>query len=303
VAKETLARIRAAVERLGYQRNELARSLKVNQSHVIGIVVPDIGGPFMVDCVRSAQDVLRQHHYMSVLAFTDGNCATEEEEIDYLLRRQIDGILLIPSDSSATYFSSSHLGRVPIVPFDQPISNKNFDTVLVKNRQGARLAVQHLIEHGHKRIAAVGVNKHLYSMIKRVEGYREAIKQAGFREYLALTEADEIDRQVEEWLAMKAPPTAIFGLNELSTIKVVESLLARGVRMPDQIAFIGFDEIQLGRYLDPPLTTVVQPAVLIGEQAALRLLERIDAEEPLPSKRIMLDTILVARRSCGCQPA
>jgi LacI family transcriptional regulator len=99
---------------------------------------------------------------------------------------------------------------------------------------------------------------------------------------------------------MKAPPTAIFGLNELSSIKAIEALLARKVRMPEQMAFIGFDEIQLGRFVDPPLTAVKQPAATIGEQAANRLLERIEAKEPLPGKHIMLDTILIQRRSCGC---
>lgn len=301
VSKDTLERIHAAAERLGYQRNELARSLRVNRSYVIGIVVPDIGGPFMIECVRSAQNVLRQHRYMSVLAFTDGNGATEKEEIEYLVRRQIDGLVIVPADASASYLASPQIAKVPMVFFDQPIHQKDFDAVLVKNQQGARNAVQHLIEHGHKRIAAIGVNRHLYSMRKRIEGYREAMKEAGLREYLAVTEPEAIDRQVEEWLSMKTPPTAIFSLNELSAVKTIESFAVRRVRMPDQIAFIGFDEIQLGRYLDPPLTAIVQPATAIGEQAALRLLERIDAKAPMAGKRMMLDTMLVRRRSCGCE--
>jgi LacI family transcriptional regulator, galactose operon repressor len=300
VSKDTLARIHEAAERLGYQRNELARGLRVNRSYAIGIVVPDIGGPFMIECVRSAQGVLRQHHYMSVLTFTDGNPAIETEEIEYLVRRQIDGLLMVPADPSAPYLSSPQVARTPIVCFDQPLLDKDHDAILVKNLQGARAAVEHLVEHGHKRIAAVAVYRHLYSIRKRIEGYREAIKKAGLREYLALTEPQAIDKQVEEWLAMKAPPTAVFCLNELSGVKVIESFAARRVRMPNQMAFIGFDEIQLGRYLDPPLSAVVQPATMIGEQAALRLLERIDAEGPLTGKRVHLDTTLIRRRSCGC---
>lgn len=300
VSKETLARIHAAAERLGYQRNELARSLRVSRSYVVGIVVPDIGGPFMVECVRSAQHIFRQHRYMSVIAFTDGNSNIEKEEIEYLARRQIDGLLVVAADSSATYLSTPQVSKVPMVFFDQPIQQKEFDAVLVKNQQGARNAVQHLIEHGHKRIAAVGVFRHLYSMRKRIEGYREAIKDAGLCEYLAVPEPEAIDRQVEEWLSMKNPPTAIFCLNELSSIKVIEALATRHIKMPDQIAFIGFDEVQLGSYLDPPLTAIVQPVSVIGEQAALRLLERIDADTPPLAKRIMLDTRFIPRRSCGC---
>lgn len=300
VSKETLARIHAAAERLGYQRNELARSLRVNRSYVIGLVVPDIGGPFMVECVRAAQNVLRQHHYMSVIAFTDGNGATEKEEIEYLVRRQIDGLLIVPADSSASYLSTPQVAKVPMVFFDQPAQHKESDAVLVKNQQGARNAVQHLIEHGHKRIAALGVLRHLYSIRKRIEGYREAIRDAGLREYLAVPEPDAIDRQIEEWLSMKNPPTALFCLNELSTVRAVEALSARHIKIPDQIAFVGFDEIQLGRYLDPPLSAIVQPATAIGEQAALRLLERIDAKAVLAGKRVLLDTMFIRRRSCGC---
>ena len=300
VSKETLARINAAAERLGYQRNELARSLRVHHSYVVGIIVPDIGGPFMVDCIRAAQNVLRQHHYMSVLAFTDGDVDTEKQEAEYLVRRQIDGFLMVPAGNNAPYHVDPQRDAPPIVFFDQPIANKDFDAILVKNKQGARTAVQHLIEHGHKRIAGVGVNHHLYSMRRRAEGYRDAIQSAGLQEFLALVEPAAIDKQIEDWMNLKEPPTAIVGLNELSSIKVIESLASRGIRMPDQIAFIGFDEIQLGRFLDPPLSAVVQPATMIGEQAALRLLERLQAESPIQGKRILLDTALVCRRSCGC---
>jgi DNA-binding LacI/PurR family transcriptional regulator len=103
-------------------------------------------------------------------------------------------------------------------------------------------------------------------------------------------------------LALKHPPTAIFSLNELTSLETVETFAVHGIRMPDQMAFIGFDDIQLGPYLDPPLTAVVQPAVEIGERTAMRLLERIDADEKLPPKRVLLDATLIIRRSCGCHP-
>lgn len=300
VSKETMERIQAAAERLGYRRNELARSLRVSRSYVVGIVVPDIGGPFMIDCVRAAQNTLRKGRYMSVLAFTDGNETTEQEEVEYLLRRQIDGLLVVPSGTSEPYQSMAKNQSVPVVFFDQPHPGKDFDAILVKNRQGARAAVQHLIDHGHRRIAGIGVNRHLYSIRKRAEGYREAIRETGLKEYLVLTEPDQIDQQIGELMSSKTPPTAIFSLNELSSVKVIEALGVRHIHMPDQMAFVGFDEVQLGRFLDPPLSSVVQPAAAIGEQAALRLLERLEAPDPLPGKQIMLPTLFICRRSCGC---
>lgn len=300
VRKKTLERILEAADRLGYQCNEVARSLRARQSYVIGIVVPDIGGPFMVDCVRSAQAVFRQRGYMSILAFSEGNSEAERDETECLLRRQIDGLLVVPASSSAKFFDSPQVSAVPAVFFDQPLSNAKFDAVLVKNRQGAHDATAHLVQHGHRRIACIGVNRHLYTIRRRMEGYRDAIREFGLSEYLSVIEPDQIDTQIDEWLRMKSPPTAIFGLNELSSLRAVQALASRRVRMPDQIAFVGFDEIQLGAWFDPPLSAVVQPAARIGEEAALRLLHRIDAKEPLAGRHILLDTQFVPRSSCGC---
>ena len=302
VSEETSARIRTAVEQLGYQRNELARSLKVKRSGAIGLVIPDIGGPFMATCVHAIQKVLRQAQYTSIITFTDGSEKVEAEEIDYLIRHQVDGIIVVPSASAAAHFRSPQLSYTPLVAFDQPVDKEDFDAILVKNRQCAREAAEHLIAHGHKRIACIGVNRQLYSMQQRVEGYRAAMKAAKLSPLLEIIgmEPGESGKRLDKWLALKSPPTAIFSLNELTSLETVEGLAERGIHMPDQMAFIGFDDIQLGPYLDPPLTAVVQPAAEIGERTAMRLLERIEAKEKIPSKRLLLDAKLIIRGSCGC---
>ena len=302
VSEKTSARIRTAVEQLGYQRNELARSLKVKRSRAIGLVIPDIGGPFMANCVRAIQKVLRQRGYTSIITFTDGNEKVEAEEIDYLTRHQVDGIIIVPAASGAQHFHSTQLTYTPLVAFDQPVEKEMYDAILVKNRQCAKEAVDHLIAHGHKRIACLGVFRQLYSIRQRIEGYRAAMKAANLPLMLEIVDPEEngIGRQLDRWLASKKPPTALFSLNELTTLGTVEAFAERGIQMPGQVAFIGFDDIQLGSYLDPPLTAVVQPAFEIGERAATRLLERIDATDKLPPKRFLLDASLVIRGSCGC---
>lgn len=302
VSDEAISRIQAAAERLGYQRNEIARSLKVKRSGSIGLVVPDIGGPFMATCVRHLQKVLRQDGYNSIIAFTDGDEAVEAEEIDYLTRHQIDGLIIVPANGSAPHLMSSRLSHLPVVAFDHPISGDSFDSVLTKNRQGARSAVRHLIEHGHRDIACIGVYQHLYSIQKRIEGYREAMKEANLQPILSIVdpENDGIRKQLDRWMASQTPPTAVFSLNELTSLELVEGFSVRGIQVPKQIAFIGFDDIQLGPYLDPPLSAVLQPSAQIGALSATRLLERLHATEKLPGKRIMLDAQLILRRSCGC---
>lgn len=302
VSEETSARIHRAVEQLGYQRNELARSLKVKRSGAIGLVIPDVSGPFMAGCVRAIQKVFRKAGYTCIITFTDSDERVEAQELDYLTRHQVDGILISPAPGSTAHFRTPQMAHTPTVSFDQPIDKQDFDAILLKNRHYARAAVDHLIGHGHKRIACLGINRNHYTIQQRMEGYRVAMKQAGLTPMLAVVDLADggIRRQIDTWLALKNPPTALFSLNDLTTLDTVETFAVRGIKMPGQIAFIGFDDIQLGPYLDPPLSAVVQPAAEMGECAALRLLERIEASEKLPSKRVMLDAALILRGSCGC---
>jgi LacI family transcriptional regulator len=302
VSEETSARIHRAVEQLGYQRNELARSLKVKRSGAIGLVIPDVGGPFMAGCVRAIQKVFRKAGYTCIITFTDSDETVEAQELDYLTRHQVDGILISPAPGMAAHFRTPQMLHTPTVSFDQPIDKQDFDAILIRNRHYARAAVDHMIGHGHTRIACLGVNRSHYTIQQRMEGYRAAMKQAGLTAMLEVVDLAEggIRRQIDTWMALRNPPTALFSLNELTTLETVEAFAERGIEMPGDIAFIGFDDIQLGPYLDPPLSAVVQPFAQIGECAALRLLERIDAKEKLPSKRVMLDGELVLRGSCGC---
>jgi LacI family transcriptional regulator len=302
VKKGTLERIRRAVSQLGYQPNELARGLKTKRSNVIGLVIPDIGGPFMATCVRAIQRSLRTKGYIPIIVFTDGDEAVEAQEIDFLLRHRIDGMIIVPANGEAEHLHSARLKQIPVVAFDQPIQNAGFDAILVKNRQFAREAVNHLLGHGHKRIGCIGVFRHLPSIQRRIEGYRAAMKQAKLPPLLSIVSPNdgEIAGQLDAWFASAEPPTAIFSLNELTSTQTLEALLERGIRMPETAAFIGFDEIQFGPFLNPPITSVIQPAAEIGEAAAKRLLDRLDATNALPYNHLQLDAKLVIRGSCGC---
>jgi LacI family transcriptional regulator len=308
VSERTGARVKAAIQELGYKPNEVARNLKVRRSGAIGIVVPELSDPFIATCVQAAQTVIRASGNISVITFSDGSPEIEAQEIDYLIRRQIDGILIIPAGGSSQHLTPSALHNTPLVSFDQPIPGRHVDAVLVSNKEGAMAGTQHLIFHGHRRIAAIGVNKHLYSMSKRVEGYREVMKRADLEPEVCMfaPQAAAISAQVHLWLKQKKPPTAIFSLNGMTSIFLLKDLAERGVRMPEEIAVVGFDDLPLADLLAPPLTVVSQPAARIGTDAATLLLERMAAlsstSSEVHAKRVTLETELVLRRSCGCQP-
>ena len=299
VSERTATRVRAIIEQLDYKPNEVARNLKVRRSGAIGIVVAGLADPFIAACVQAAQIVIRNSGSLSILAFTEGSAASEAQEIDYLVRRQVDGILIIPAGGDARHLGSAALHNKPIVAFNQPIPGESTDSIVVCEREGAMAATEHLLTHHHRRIAALGVDQHLPGTQQRAEGYCNAMDQAGLSSEVCLLEPGLIAGQVDHWLASPAPPTAIFALDGTTSMLLAGALAARDIRIPDQIAVIGFDDFPLAALLSPPLTVVRQPAAELGAQAATMLLGRM-GNLSAPARHITLETELILRQSCGC---
>jgi LacI family transcriptional regulator len=304
VSAETIRRVHEAADLLGYQRNAVARNLRMRRSGAIGIIVPHIGGPFMDDCVRAALAVIRAQKYVSVLAFSSDDRETEVEEIEYLLQRQIDGILIVPAEGGSTnQMDSRLLNGTPVVAFDQPLSWLKTDEVLVSNRSGAESATRHLIEHGHKRITCVKISRDVYTLHTRLEGYRRAMRSAKLKPDIANLgpSGDGALEVVDGWLNSENPPTAIFTVNEITSIEILLALASRNVQIPQQLAVVAFDDVQLGPLLRAPLTAVRQPAAEIGHLGATLLMKRVVEKSTDAPRRTLLNTELVLRESCGCQ--
>lgn len=304
VSEDTVRRVEEAAKRLGYRRNELARNLKVRRSRAIGLVIPDIGGEFMGACVRAAQSVIRESGYISVIAFTDDDRKAEMAEVDYLVGRQIDGILMVPAAGRGhSEEERAVLHGTPVVTFDQPASGLYADEVIVSNQVGAEKAVRHLIEHGHKRIAYVGIDRDLPTLKSRLKGYRKAITAAGLQEdiYMLQPDGEGSAAILDAWAAMKKPPTAVFSVNELSSVRFLGEVATRDIQVPEQLAIIGFDEVPLSNLLRSPLSVMRQPAVELGRQSAMLLMQRVRGEYSGDTRRVVLHPELVLRESCGCK--
>jgi LacI family transcriptional regulator len=302
VSEKAAARVVAAMEQLGYKPNEVARNLKVRRSGAVGLIVPDIGGPFMADCVHAIHLVLREHGYVPILAFSHGDSKTEAKELDYLVRRQIDGLIVVPSGTEHRHFKEKFLEGTPIVAFDQPIPGRGCDAVLLKNKESARMGVEHLLGHGHRRIACVGVFQHTYTIKNRLKGYLQAMAAAGFEPDVTILDPgkDEARHLIAGWFEKKQPPTAIFSLNEWTSVQILHATAAQNISMPDSIAMLSFDDVQLGELLQCPLTAIRQPASDLGTRAASLLVQRMTAKAETPVQRITLAAELIIRRSCGC---
>jgi LacI family transcriptional regulator len=306
VSPETAARVAEVLSRLGYRPNELARSLKDRRSRTIGLMIADISNPFYAGCAKAVEEVARSHGYAVFLCASAEDVNIEREYVGLLTRRRVDGLLLVPAADGHPHLKEEQDAGLPIVTLDRPAEGLLTDTVIVKNRTGARDATRHLIEvHGHERVAFVGADEHQYTTRMRLEGYREALAEAGLQEILRTRAPDTAAaaRATRELLALPDPPTAFFAMNNLVTVGVLQAVEGAGLRVPEDVALVGFDDFELAAVLSPRLTLVRQPAAEIGRRAARLLFERIERRKPLDPRRVVLETELVVRESCGCRPA
>lgn len=305
VSGETAERVQRAIRMLNYQPNELARSLRSVHSKTIALILPYLYDPFFATCAHAVSTVATQHGYSVLITTSDENGDIEQKQASLMLRRRIDGIIIIPAPNAGGYLSGDEYSRVHVVTLDRPVPESRFDSVLVNNRAGARAGVAHLIEHGHRRIAFLGLRKSLYTFQARYAGYREAMSRAALRpdNYIECTSQDDTVSLVHSLLTESEPPTALFAGNNLTMRYMLHAMNVLRIDVPGQIALAGFDDFDIADVLQPALTVVRQPVYQIGEMGANLLFQRISRGE-FPSKghRMILPTELVIRRSCGCHP-
>lgn len=305
VADDTSARVYRALKDLQYQPNLMARALRGHRSRSIGVIVPYLYDPFFASCAHSISEISKQHAYTVLLATSDEDCATETEAARDLLRRQVEGIIVIPAANGRSHLNDHEFHSTPIVAIDRPVPRSSIDRVLVENQSGATLATEHLIQHGHRHITFVGLNEKIYTMHARATGYLKAIKAAGLKPECFFNAGDEAATlaYLRYVLARPNPPTAILAANGLSSRHVLHAIAALDIQVPEEMAFIGFDDFDLADILRPALTVVRQPVQRAGEEAAQLLFNRLDNREMPPAQKLNLPVELVIRRSCGCRPA
>jgi LacI family transcriptional regulator, galactose operon repressor len=298
----TAALVRETMLRLGYQPNELARGLKSKRSAAIAMIAPNLADPFTATAIQAVQEVARTHRHVVILAGSGGDVGLEDEELQAMVRRQIDGIILVAASWGKSTLTPALANRVPIVVLDEPIRGADVDTITVTNRKAAREATEHLLGHRYKRILAVGARPHLFTCAERVAGYRAAVKTAGLEpvELFVKHENDLTADALRNFFSGNRPVDAIFSLNWVCSIRVLRGLKAIKKHVPRDVAFISFDDFDLAEVIPPGLTVVRQPTRQLGYRAATTLFERIGNKCAEGPRRIILPTEFIIRGSCGC---
>jgi LacI family transcriptional regulator len=301
VSEPTRARVLAAMEALNYQPNTLARSLRKGETNTLGLILPDSANPFFAEIGRSIEDTAYRLGYSLILCNTERDTAREEHYVDVLSKKQVDGMIFVAAGDRVDSLNFL-LGRdVPVILVDRDLPNIEVDAVLTDNQLGGYLATRHLIELGHRQIACIIGPSSITPGADRITGYCNALEEAGIScdKSLILSGDYHPNSGYEltcELLRLSTPPTAIFALNDLMAMGALRAAAELGCRVPQDLAVIGYDNIELASFTNPPLSTVAQDKTELGTQAIQILIERTE-DKTRPTQRLVLPPRLIVRGS------
>lgn len=304
VTEETRARVRQAIRQLNYKPNPVARSLRQAKSNSIGIIVPNFYDPFFAMCAHAISLVAKKYSYSISVTISDEDGGVEFSEASLMVAHHVEGLVVIPASIGRSRLNQAEFHGTHIVTLDRPVKGHRFNSVLVENRKGVKIAVEHLIGHGHRRIAFLGLAKKLYTFEQRFAGYSEAMMGAGLTpcRYLTCRTEEETCALIRKELSGSEAPTAFFLGNNLLMRHALHSFSRLGVRIPEDVAIVGFDDFEMADIFKPSITVVRQPSQELGRVAAELLFERLTAKEvSLSGQQITLPVEFVVRESCGCK--
>lgn len=282
VVPETRAIVEQALRELGYRPSRVARRLRMKdgRAHLVGLIIPDIQNPFYAEIARGVEDAAYAAEYALLLCNSDENPEKERFYLDVMLSESVDGIVLPPFDDTDAAVIEMAATGMPVVCVDRSMAKLKTDLVEVDNHRGAFEAVSHLLEKGHKHIGLIEGRSQVSTSRERRRGYLDALAERGITVRKELMRAGDFKQEsgrilANELLALRKPPTALFVCNNLMTVGALATIHQRGLRVPQDVAIVGFDDLPWAEALDPPLTVVRQPAYEVGRQAMELLLKRI----------------------------
>jgi LacI family transcriptional regulator len=298
---ESRARVNSAIAELGYIPNALARQLRSSRTKTLALVLTDIANPFFTTIARGVEDAARAQGYAVMFCNTDESVDEELEYVRVLIQRRVDGVLLVPATDSSRSLDLLRQHNLPVVILDRRLRAGGVDDVRTDSEGGAYLAVRHLLELGHRRIAVLAGPDSVSTSADRVDGYRRAMLEAGVDPetqqiiFGAYTEASGYE-MTGLMLADPERPTAIFAGNNFIAFGAMQRLHEAGLEIPHDMSIVVFDDLPQGWVL-PFLTVISQPAYEIGKQAAELMLERLAGDTPAAPRTILLPSNLIVRRS------
>lgn len=300
VSAELRARVEQAAAELHYVPNMLANSFRSSRTHTLALVLTDITNPFWTSVARGVEDTAHAQGFNVILCNTDEDEQKQAQYLSMLMRRRVDGVLLVPVTSSGEAVRPLLTQKIKVVVLDRRLTGVAVDVVRGASIEGARHLTEHLIELGHRRIALLTGPERVSVSTERAAGYRQALEQAGIESEPGLIRygrftADSGEQMTREVLALR--PTALVAANNFIAMGALRALRSAGLRVPDDLSVVVFDDLPESYAAEPFLTVAAQPVYELGRTAAALLLKRIaepSVEEP---QEIVLPTQLIVRAS------
>ena len=295
-------RVHEAIQKLQYQPNRAARALRANYSRIIGLLITDIQNPFFTALIRGVEDVAQSKGYSVILCNSDESAHKEQQYIEVLCAEHVAGSIVVPTREQVQILKPFQEQNIPVVLVDRTIKKSGCDAILVNNRLGAYEAVTHLIENGYRRIGIVCGPLKTTTGRERFAGYRQALQDAGYApdpllERIGSFKEESGEKLTNELLELEEPIDALFICNNLMTLGALNAIQKREIRIPDNIAVVGFDEMPWATLSSISLTTVTQPVYDLGSTAALRLFQRLENPATFNEQEIVLSPRLTLRKS------
>ncbi len=306
VLPENKVKIEAAIKELNYEVNEIARGLVTKKTRTIGVLVYSVDSLFCGQLLHHISEILRSRGYGILICDSDNNEEQEAENVKYLLGRKVDGIIVIPVSEKSAFLDMTIKRSVPVVLLDRALSDGSFDCVKIDNKKAVISAMQVLFDNHHEKIAIIASKKE-YTGRERFLGFCKAMEQAG------IPVRDEYVRMgvhslawgyesMKELLELPDRPSAVFADNYEITLGAMMAINEAGVRCPEDISVLGFDDQIIFHLINPPVYMVEQPLQEMSEKAVELLLERVDNNRSDTPKEISLDTRLIKGGSIRSLP-
>jgi LacI family transcriptional regulator len=304
VAVDTRRRVEQVMHELGFVRNGLARQLREGRGNTVGAVVLDIGNPFFTEVARGIEDRLAQAECMLILCSTDQRPEREARYVQMLEEHGVRGMLVTPGRRDFESLLAVQRRGVPVVLLDCPSPTEEMSSVSIDDLRGGELAATHLIGQGHRRILFLNGPSHVTQCAARSRGAHRAVQNAGldpskhlFEVALSRADTDRAEQTLSQVLALPERPTAIMCVSDMVALGVMRGLRKHGVKIPDDIAVVGYDDVPFAAELATSLTTIRQPTYEIGHAAAEILLTEADPTAPVQFQRLVYQPELIVRES------
>ena len=303
MSERTRQRVEASVEELQYRPNTVARSLTQKSTFTVGVIVANILHSFSTHIIRAIENQLFEKGFHIIVCNADDEPEKEKDYIEMLMAKQVDGIIIFPTGRNMDLYMKMKKSGFPIIFMDRTLPDLGIETVLLDNERAAELAVTHFVESDYREIAIIttSIVRNISPRVERIQGYKRALEQHQLNvrdEYVITADVHEIPEALERLFKCEVPPKALLAGNDIVLMEILKYIKKHELRIPEDVAVIGVDDVPFASFYTPSITTISQPLVDMANLAVDRLMRQVIEKKPSEEQVYRLQPELIVRDSC-----